>query len=291
MRFRYPLLGAALVCVLLCGAWRNQAQAPMTEHPGQVEAVLTPLPEDLSDAALLAKTGNLVVADSGTLYEVKTATSACRRMVPPEDGTLVAITAGPDGGLWAVLRRDADQRLVLLKSLGGSVLIRQELEISNVDAMLCDAVGHVFLTGDGQLLRLSPEGQPEASLMLPVEGETALAAGNDRVFLACRTDGTGAYWEIQEDMTLGQPISGCVDQETLCPVGSFLPDYILMEHDQVGLYGCTESGQWELLCRWSDLHLDGNISQNFITDSQGRPATLYTKDGSRYCLTLQPSGG
>jgi hypothetical protein len=279
------------VLLLLCGARRNQAQAPMTQNPGQVAATLTPLPEDLSDAALLAKASSLVVEDSGTLYEVKAVTSACRRMVPPEDGELVTITAAPDGGLWAVLRQKADQTLTLIKSLGPSVLIRQELELSNVDAMICDSVGHVFLAGDGQVLRFSPEGQADGALELPMNGETALAAQNDRVFLMCRQTGTGTYWEIFSDMTLGQPISGCVAEEKISPVGSFLPDYILMEHDQVGLYGCTEAGEWELLCRWSDLYLNGSISLDFCTDSQGRAVTLYTKDSIRYSLTLQSSGG
>ena len=95
--------------------------------------------------------------------------------------------------------------------------------------------------------------------------------------------------EIFEDFSVGERFCGCVKMESsngVNAIGSFLPEYILMEYDDAGLYACRENGDWETVCRWSDQHLDGTVSGRLVCDVHGYGVVLYEKNGSIYTLTL-----
>lgn len=302
MRYRCLALAAAILMagsLVACGIRaRYGAAAPMSQQPGQVTAALTALPEDLSEMQLLAKTGSLVVQGGGEkgVYEVKTATDACRLMQVPLEGCwqVEQMTAAPDGGLWTVVKSREDESLVLMKTgPQGALTVETPLDTARVDSLVCDSIGHVFLAVEnGVVWRLSPEGEFQGELQLPVsdQGKTTLAVRKERVFaMERRGQEPGEYMEIFPDFTLGESFSGCVPSAELTPVGSFLEGYTVLEHDGTGLYGRREDGTWETLCLWSELHLEGTVDRQFMTDVQGYAVTLYEQNGSQYCLTLRPS--
>lgn len=309
MRRRYILLCVFIMTVgtlIFCGMWMGrQAAAPMARERWQVSASLTVLPEKLFDAELLAYGGNPIVhTDGGTLYEVLR--QSCRRMELPIEGSVSQITPSPDGGLWLVLETTVqtegywteleETRLVKL-SAQGTVLINQPLGWSDVSDLACDSVGRVYIVnGNGtEVQRLSPEGEPQGTLELQTDFETAkLVVQKDRIFAAYykfkqKQPQLVKYREITEDFQLGKRYYGCVkvsSWEEIPHMGSFLPEYVLMEYDDVGLYACREDGVWETVALWEDLHLDGSFRGSLLSDAQGRGTLLYEKNGETYVLNL-----
>ena len=291
MRRRYILLCAfimALGALISCGMWMGrQAAAPMARKQGQVSASLAVLPEKLFDAELLAYGGNPIVrTDGGTLYEVLR--QSCRRMELPVEGSVSQITPAPDGGYWVVVRKDGS--LTLTKTnLQGMVLVQQALTVEQVQSIACDVVGHVFLAvEDGRVQRYSPEGELQGEAKLDCgRNSVRLAIQKERVFARIQTDGKrGRYIEILPELTTRAAFDACLKKNDVCPMGAFLPEYIMMEYDDVGLYACREDGMWETVALWEDLHLDGDIRGSLLSDAQGRGTLLYEKNGETYVLTL-----
>lgn len=285
-----------ILCLLIsCGVRTMQrAAAPMSRTQGQVTTSLTALPEDLKSVKLLAKTNSIVlraVRDSGEgTYEVRPVSGAYRRMVSPlaGDWDVLAMTPTPDGGLWTVITSEA--RCVLMKtSSAGALLTEQALEDIVPETIVCDSDGNVFLAADGQVQKRSPEGAllDVAELAGAKGAALHLAAQGNRVFVRYQPAGeTGRYVEILPDLSLGAPFDACVAKGEVWPIGSFLPDYTVMEQDAVGLYACREDGTWETVCLWSELHLDGTIDRELMNDIQGCGVVAYEKNGVKYCLTL-----
>lgn len=288
-----------LLCVLFaCGVMeQGSAAAPLAEDMDQVRTTLTMLPEELNSVQLLARTSNIVLsADSDgetAIYEYRPSSGAYRRMIPPIEGNwdVKAITAAPDGGLWAVLT--SEEQCLLMKSSQGSVLIQQELEDFRPESILCDSIGHVFAASGGTVRRYSPEGTLQGTLTLPNRSEVAeleLASRQDRVFVRVRWTGEkSVYMELMSDMTLGDSFDACVTKWNSDPIGSFLKDYLVMEADSVGLYAYRETGGWETVCLWAEQHLDGTVDNHLISDVQGGGVVRYEKDGQVYCLNLFPA--
>lgn len=291
MRRRYILLCGFIMtlgALISCGMWMGrQAAAPMARQQGQVSAALSVLPENLFDAELLASGGNPIVRkDGGTLYEVMR--QAYRRMELPIEGEVVQIAPAPDGGLWLVIRQGGG--LTLTKTnLQGTVLVQQELTAERVQSIVCDIIGHVFLAvEDGRVQRYSPTGELQGEAALECgQDSVRLAVQKERVFARVETGGSrGRYIEILPELTIRAAFDACQKKENVYPVGSFLPEYIMMEHDAVGLYACREDGVWETVALWEDLHLDGNVREKMLSDAQGRGILLYEKNGETYVLTL-----
>lgn len=291
LAFFVLLLGTLLACGYLVN---RRAAAPMAQRQDRVSISMSALPETLFEAELLASGGNPIVCLDSTLYEVQS--NAYRRLELPVEqaGVPDLITAAPDGGFWMVLEYSQEECYLVKTSSQGTVLAQQILEPSNVNSIICDSVGRVYLLVDHcTVRRYSPEGLLQNTVELDNSADAAaLVAQNDRVFAAC-LNGRGKkrveYIEICEDLSLGDCFSGCVKMESSGAVnamGSFLPEYILMEYDAVGLYACQEDGAWEMVCRWSDRHLDGAVEGRLIRDTQGRGVVLYTQSGTTYALAL-----
>lgn len=300
MKGRYLGLGLlALICAALvsCGIWmRQRPAAPMAAVQGQVTASLSALPDALEKGTLLAASGNPLIAldsdGSGAVYEV--IRNDYRRWPLPEEKSIPKLIApAPDGGYWMVL---GETRFVKV-SAQGTVLVQQTLEWENAGDMVCDSVGRVYIVvGNGtEVLRFSPEGVLQGTVDLQADLETVtLTVQKERVFAAYyplrqKDPQRVEYAEITEDLRLGKRFCGCVPMGSAKEVyglGSFLPDYVLMEYDDVGLYACREEGVWETVCLWEELYLDGTIRGRMAADAQGRGDVLYENNGSAYVLTL-----
>lgn len=285
------ILGA----LISCGVWMNQrAAAPMAQRQGQVTASLTALPENLSGAMLTASGGNPVVCleDGGTgaLYEVMS--NAYRRVELPLEGAVdpELITPAPDGGLWMVMRQT--DGLVLAKTnLQGTSLVQQEIAAEQVQSIICDSVGHVFLAVNGdRIQRYAPTGEFQGSVELDYShAAVRLAAQKERVFARIQPAGKqGCYIEILPELEFREAFDGCLRRDDVWPIGSFLPEYTLMEHDAVGLYACRDDGCWETVALWKDLHLGGHIRGKLLSDSRGCGILLYEDNGETYVLSLAP---
>lgn len=301
MRRRYMYLGffvLLLGTLLACGYFINRrAAAPMAQQQDQVAISLSALPESLFDAELLASGSNPIVCLDSALYEVQS--NAYRRMELPLEHAVTPnlITPAPDGGLWMVLECPREGCYLLKTSAQGTIVVQHQLQQSDVNSMVCDSIGRVYLIVDHctQVQRYSPEGELQNTTELDTRFKTAsLVVQNDRVFAACfemkgKRPQRAEYVEIYEDFTCGEGFPGCIKMDTsneICAIGSFLPEYILMEYDDVGLYACRENGTWETVCCWSDQHLDGTVAGRLIRDAQGRGVIMYEKNGTRYTMTL-----
>lgn len=298
MKRQYIWTGILMLVLCGCGVWmRQRAAAPMAERQGQVAASLTAVPEDLAGGELLVAAGNpliLMEKEGGNaVYEVMR--NDYRRWTLPEDNTIVPrlITSAPDGGYWMVM---GEMRLMKI-SAQGTVLIDRPLECKDVSDLVCDSVGRVYIITDRgtEAWRFSPEGELRETIDLLTEFETAtLVVRKDRVFVAYfafkqTQPQLVKYREITDEFELGRMYYGCVkvtSQKEVSCMGSFLPEYSLMEYDNVGLYACREDGDWETVCLWDDLHLDGVIRGRLLCDAQGRGMLLYEKNGETYMLTL-----
>lgn len=293
---------AILFCVMLvalggavsCGVWMNRPAAPMAQRSDQVQASLEALPENLFDSALLAYGTKPVVCLDSALYEVQT--MAYRRVEPTM--ALAApwkAAAAPDGDIWTILTAEQGELHLVKFTLQGGMSVCRELGDSVRD-LACDSAGRVYLlTGLTTVQRYSPEGELQGSWELGDEFEAAaLAVGKNGAFV-CDYPYEGGwprkvtYVELFEDFLTGDPWEGCVKMESpdkVYTIGSFLPEYILMEYDDVGLYACREDGSWETVCVWSELHLDGKLRGQMIRDAWNRGAVLYEQGGAAYVLIL-----
>ena len=293
MRRRSVWLGifVLILCVLaFCGSQLYQrAAAPLAKQQGRVAVSLSALPGDLYDAKLLAAGANPIVQKNGALYEV--IENAYRRLELPEEFTAIPelIAPSPDGGLWVVADQLKGQQVLVKISLQGTVLVQQEVVENRVQSIACDIVGHVFLaTDEGEVWRYSPEGVFQGSVELPcVEANLRLAVQKERVFVrACSGNQRGRYLEILPELSVREEGEGCLRGGEVCPIGSFLPEYALMEYDDVGLYACGSDGTWETVCLWEELHLDGTLQGKLCSNFQGHGVVKYEKNGTAYVLTL-----
>ena len=301
MKRQYIWMGlfALMLCgIVSCGVWMGRRPAaPMAKTRGQVTASLTALPEALSEGKLLCAAGNplVLLEKSGGVCVYEVMRSDYRKWTMPVEGASAPklITPAPDGGYWMVM----EETSLVKVSAQGTLLLQLPLEWADASDMACDSVGRVYIVGNGgtELLRYSPEGVLQGAMDLQTDFETVtLVTHQDRVFAAYfPVDQKGArrveYTEITELDQLGARFRGCVHmagETDVYHIGSFLPEYILMEYDDVGLYACREDGGWETVCLWEDLHLDGVVQGQLLCDAQGRGTLLYEKNGGKYVLTL-----
>lgn len=296
MRWKYILVGLLILalCLLIsCGMIPgHRAAAPLSQRTGQVAASLTALPEELAPVKLLARQNGIVVwsgrRDTVGSYEIYAGTGAYRAVETPLTGEweIFSMAPSPDGGMWMILEKE--KRCVMMKiSTIGAVVMKREMDF-RPESIVCDSSGHVFLAAAGEVWRLSPTGELQGHITVCQEGAVLhLAAKRERVFVRSKAPGEPAcYMEIMGDMSLGDPFKACMARADAWPIGSFLPEYTVMERDDVGLYACREDGCWETVCLWSELRLNGTIEADWINDAQGRGNVVYVQNGLHYCLTL-----
>lgn len=284
----------ALGVAVSCGVWRNRPAAPMAQRSDQVQVSLEILPERLYDAALFAFGTDPVVRLDSTVYEVQS--RAYRRVeLPMALAAPWKAAAAPDGGIWTILTTEQGEHQLVKFSLQGGMPVCRALSVSVRD-LACDSVGRVYLlTGLTTVQRYSPEGDLQGTWELGDEFEAAvLAVGKNGAFV-CDYPYEGRwprkviYVELLEEFMTGDPREGCVNMESpdkVCAIGSFLPEYRLMEYDDVGLYACREDGSWETVCLWSELHLDGELQGQMSRDAQNRGALRYKQNEAAYVLIL-----
>lgn len=277
------LLVMGLACILLSCSRAKRPAAPMAQQQNLVQSKLTALPEELGQVTLLGRGEGLLLETAGQVYEVQGGAYRCL-----EQEGILAVANGRSGECWTALNREDGCTLVKTNSQG-TVLSQLKLGMLELRSLVTTDDGRVCLSAGNQIHVFSAEGVQLGVVSVEAAGnaQILLAAGGDRVFARWWELGkSGMYIELLPDLTLGEPFSGVVSGSQVWPLGSFLPGYLVMEKDDVGLYARSEDGTWETVCRWEDLHLDGAIDPRLLDDSQGGGLCLYEAGGVRYCLRL-----